>query len=100
MEKNEAGNLPPVRLEIPADASHQALVLQFSKDAERRRLGTSWFLTQGGYLRVTLAIVGPKAHPPKDELPLSRRQAEDSLQELANTVVALKKELLGEESVG
>jgi len=98
MKENKAGNLPPVRLEVPGDDSHQALVLQFSQDAERRRLGTPWFLTKGGYLRVTLAIIGPKSSCPQGELPLSRRQAEDSLQALTNTVIALNKELSGEDT--
>ena len=99
MKKNKAGNLSPVRLEIPGDDSHQPLVLKFSEDTERRRLGTPWFLTQGGYLRVTIAIVGPKRRCPQGELPLSRWQAEDALQALSNLVVTLKEELLGEDAV-
>ena len=98
MKKNKAGNLPPVRLEIPGDDTHQPLLLQFSEDAERRRLGTPWFLTKGGYLRITIAIVGPKSCCPQGELPLSRRHAEDTLQELANTIVLLKEEPLGEDT--
>ena len=99
MKKNKARNLPPVRFQVPGDDSHQPLVLQFSQDAERRRLGTPWFLTKGGYLRVTVAIIGPKSRCPQGEFPLSRRQAEDTLQELTNTIIALKEELLGEDAV-
>jgi hypothetical protein len=93
MEENKAGNLPPERVEDTMDDLDQFLLLQFSQDAERRRLGTPWFLTQGGYTRVTVAIVGPKVQCPQGELPLSRRQAEYALQAIANLVSAFKEEL-------
>ncbi len=93
MEENKAVSLPPVGSDDAMDDLDKFLLLEFTHDAERRRLGTPWFLTQGGYLRITVTIVGPKTHCPKSELPLSRGEAEDALQAIANLVVSLKEEL-------
>lgn len=98
MKKNKAGNLPPVRVEIPGNDSHQFSVFKFFEDSECRCLRTPWLLTKSGYLRVTTSIIGPKTSRPKGKFPLRGCQAEDSLQALADTVVALKKEVLREDT--
>ena len=93
LEGNQRRNLPAVGSENARDDLDKMLLLQFSEDAERRRFGTPWFLTKGGYLRVTAAIVGPKRSCPKGEFPLGRWEAEDALQAIANLVISLKEEL-------
>ena len=99
VKKVKIRNLPPVGLQIPIDGFNKPVALEFIKGAPRSRFTTPWFLAKAGYCRVTLTIVGPKAKHPENELPLSRRKAEDELQAITDLIEAFKQEILGKDTI-
>ena len=96
MKKIKIGDLPPSGFHYPIHSLYQTEPLEESDGTPRSRYTTAWFLTQKGYFRINLSIVGPKLKQPKGEIPLSNRKPKDILKEITDLVAAFNIETLGE----
>jgi len=82
-------NLPAVRSQITVDNTNQPEVLQDSDSPPEGGFTTPWLLCNLGFFRINLTIVSPEAKEPEGYFPLSRRQAQDQLEQVSDIIKLL-----------
>ena len=92
MKQVKIRNLPPVRLQIPANDFDKPEVLQLFEHAQRCGFTAIRFPAEMGYCRVNLTVVGPKPEQTDDNLALLGSQAEVAFQQLLDEVKALTEQ--------
>jgi len=99
MKKDKRRDLPPIGLEIAMNDLYQSPLLESLENSLSGTSATPWLLTNIGYFRVTLTIVGPIFKIPHHELRLSHREAKHAVEEIADLVKAFLEKSFREDSV-